>query len=74
MKLILLLLAIYSLIFYQHYKIEKSRMSLPESEPKVGKSYPDHSLLNEQGYGSANYLIRRHNSITPERQVARFGL
>ena len=49
-------------------------MSLPESEPKEGKSYRDHSLLNQQGYGRANYLMRRHNSITPERQVIRFGL
>jgi len=73
MKLILLLVAIYSLIFYQHYKIEKSRVLLPESEPKAGKSYQGDGAAKQQDYGSTNFLIRSHYSITPELQIARLG-
>jgi len=73
MKLLLLLVAIYSLIFYQHYKIEKSKTSLPESEPKAEKSYQDGGHIKLQNYGSANFFIRGHYSITPEYQIARLG-
>jgi hypothetical protein len=73
MKLVLLLVAIYSLIFYQHYKIEKSRITLPESEPKAGESYQNDGILKQQDYGSASFLLRSHYSITPEHQIARLG-
>ncbi len=32
MKLIVLLLALYTLIFYQHYKIERSKVFLPDAK------------------------------------------
>lgn len=74
MKLILLLVAIYSLIFYQHYKIEKSKISLPESEqPKAGKSYQKEGGLKQQDFGSASYLIRSHYSLARELPIARLG-
>ena len=73
MKLLLLLVAIYSLIFYQHYKIEKSRITIPESEPKAGKSYMEYNPSNQMDFGRASYLIKGHYSITPESPIARMG-
>jgi len=73
MKLILLLVAIYSLIFYQQYKIEKAKTSFPVSGPKAGKSYQGDALRDKQDYGSANFFIRTHYLVTREHQIARLG-
>jgi hypothetical protein len=71
MKLLLLLVAIYSLIFYQHYKIEKSKVTLPGAETKAGKSYQVDEPVKLQGFGSASFLIRSHNLLSPDHQIAR---
>jgi hypothetical protein len=45
MKLILFLVSIYSLIFYQHYKLEKTRAAVA-----VSKTYSNKQLLARRGF------------------------
>lgn len=74
MKLILLLLALYSLIFYQHYKIQKSKASLPETESKAVMSSQEPGLTDQQEYRAANFLIGGAYSNIPKQQIAKAGL
>ena len=73
MKLILLLIAIYSLIFYQYYKIQKARASLPESESKTVKADQDAGLSGQQDYKAAGYLIPNSYSTSREKKIAGLG-
>jgi hypothetical protein len=73
MKLILLLIAIYTLIFYQQYKIQKAKPSLPESEFKTVKADQGAGLTDKQDYKTANYLIPDSDSTSGERKIAAVG-
>jgi hypothetical protein len=73
MKLILLLIAIYSLIFYQHYKIQKAKASPPESESKAINTKQDPGLTDQQDYKTANFLIRSSISKFQERPISGAG-
>jgi hypothetical protein len=62
MKLLLLLVAIYSLIFYQQYKIEKAGGLPPGTRINIKTSqfsqYPD--TRRPQDFGNAVLLLRNH--------------
>jgi hypothetical protein len=59
MKLLLLLVAIHSLIFYQRYKIEKSNTSVPGANGVLKTERPyQRPGLPEQDQGNADLLIR----------------
>ena len=73
MKLILLLVAIYSLIFYQQYKIEKLKALPQESESKTVKPFQGSDVIDPQGFENANFLIKDRYTKTPEHQIARLG-
>ena len=68
-----MLAAIYSLIFYQHYKIEKSKTTLPESEPKAGTSFKNENPLKHYQYGNASFLLKSRYTIVSGEQLARLG-
>jgi hypothetical protein len=74
MKLILLLIAIYSLIFYQHYKIQKSKASPRESEFRTTKSQEEHRLTDQPDYKTAIFLIRNNSEKLPGAAINRAGL
>jgi len=73
MKLLLLLVAIYSLIFYQHYKIEKYKSTVSGSEPKAEKSYKDDRPGRQQDYGNTNFVVKSRHLLAPELRLARLG-
>jgi hypothetical protein len=64
MKLILLLVAIYSLIFYQQYKIEKANAHVPGSKAsfKTEGPYQHIDLQDKDGKGNAEMLMRKYYS------------
>lgn len=57
MKLILLLIAIYSLIFYQHYKIQKSKATPQESVLRTIKPVEESRLKDQPDYKTAVFMI-----------------
>jgi hypothetical protein len=65
MKLILLLVAIYSLIFYQQYKIEKANASGASSKGifKTNDSFQHIDLPDKDGSGNAEMLMRNQYSV-----------
>ena len=74
MKLLLLLAAIYSLIFYQQYKIEKAKGATnPISGPKTLKSYREFESAVKPDYGTASLLLRSRLLVAPQREIGRLG-
>jgi hypothetical protein len=65
MKLILLLVAIYSLIFYQQYKIEKANASVSGSKGsfKTEVPYQQVDLPDKDGNGNAGKLMKSYYSV-----------
>lgn len=69
MKLILFLAAVYALIFYQTYKIEKAKIFTPSPkeifDSRSPKQYP--GLTQPDNYVNADHLVRGSYSVYRDR-------
>jgi len=64
MKLVLLLLAIYSLIFYQSYKIEKLRSKVISTKDDLNAGSFDNNSYNPAGeYQNALLITTENNGV-----------
>jgi hypothetical protein len=65
MKLFLLLVAIYSLIFYQQYKIEKANAAVPGTRGPINMkgAYQQIDLPDKAGFVNAEILMKNYYSV-----------
>ena len=71
MKLVIMLLAIYSLIFYQQYKIQRSNASLRESASKIVRTLGTPVSVDQQDFKTTNFLIGNSDTKTKQPQISR---
>ena len=74
MRLILLLLAIYTLIFYQQHKIQASKTSTTERVARRSDPPKEGDLKDQQDYRAVNFPTRTNSPKDPERRPNKPGL
>jgi hypothetical protein len=71
MKLFVMLLAIYSLIFYQQYKIQRSSASLRESASKIVRALGAPASGDQQDFKTTSLLIGTSDTKTKQPQITK---
>jgi hypothetical protein len=73
MKLILLLAAIYSLIFYQEYKIQRSKASTPQPGARIVRTDLEPAFRDQHDFKTANLLIKNNDIKMKQRPITKAG-